>query len=374
MGIKLNLEPLKIEGVNLSRPLIIAGPCSAETEEQLMSTAKELAASGIRVFRSGIWMPRPRPYAFEGVGSEGLKWMRRVKAETGMLITTEVANVKHVYEALKHGIDMIWVGARTTANPFAVQEIADALKGVDIPVMVKNPVNPDIELWIGALERLNNVGITKLIAIHRGFSMYDKTFYRNDPQWQIPIELKRRIPDLMMITDPSHICGNRSLLFDIAQKSMDLNFDGLIIESHINPDQALSDANQQLTPADLKTMLSRIVFRHESVNNEFMTTLAELREQIDKLDDKIIQIFEKRMRVVEEIGKHKKVNNITILQSQRWDDILRRRINLGVSKGLSEEFIMKIFQAIHQESINKQTVIMNTAAENDNGINSGKTQ
>jgi chorismate mutase len=360
MGIKLKLEPFALCGECLTRPIILAGPCSAETEEQVMATAKELASNGIRIFRAGIWKPRTRPNAFEGVGSEGLKWLRRVKAETGMLTTTEVANVKHVYDALKYGVDILWIGARTTANPFAVQDIADALKGVDIPVMVKNPVNPDVELWIGALERLNNSGINKLVAIHRGFSIYDKTLYRNDPQWQIPIEIRRRIPDLLMITDPSHICGNRHMLFDVSQKAMDLNFDGLIIETHINPDKALSDAQQQITPAELKTLLSRIILRHEDVDQESMFNLAELREQIDKLDDKLLQIFEKRMKVVEEIGKHKKVNNITILQSQRWDDILRYRVNLGTKKGLSEEFILKVFQAIHQESINKQNLVMNT--------------
>jgi chorismate mutase len=360
MGIKLKLEPFALCGECLTRPIILAGPCSAETEEQVMATARELAANGIRIFRAGIWKPRTRPNAFEGVGNEGLKWLRQVKAETGMLTTTEVANVKHVYDALRYGVDILWIGARTTANPFAVQDIADALKGVDIPVMVKNPVNPDVELWIGALERLNNSGITKLVAIHRGFSIYDKTLYRNDPQWQIPIELKRRIPGLTLITDPSHICGNRHMIYDVSQKAMDLNFDGLIIETHINPDHALSDAHQQITPAELKTLMSRLILRHEDVNQEDLFTLAELREQIDKLDDKLIQVFEKRMKVVEEIGKHKKAHNITILQTQRWDDILRYRVNLGTKKGLSEEFILSVFQAIHQESINRQNLVMNS--------------
>ncbi len=295
--------------------------------------------------------------------------MRRVKEETGMLTSTEVANVKHVYEALKHGVDILWIGARTSANPFAVQDIADALSGVDITVMVKNPVNPDAELWIGALERLNNSGITKLAAIHRGFSIYDKTLFRNDPQWQIPIELRRRIPDLMIITDPSHICGNRQLLYDVSQKAMDLNFDGLIIESHINPDKALSDAKQQITPADLKKLIDRLVLRDPGENQTVELNLADLREQIDKLDDKIINTFEKRMKIVEEIGRHKKENNLTILQSRRWDDILNRRIYLGGKKGLSEEFIQKVFQAIHQESINHQTVIMNTPLKEDNAKN-----
>lgn len=361
--INLKLTPFTLCGECLTRPVIIAGPCSAESEEQVLDTARELAKGGVKVYRAGIWKPRTRPNAFEGVGSEGLKWLRRVKEETGMLTATEVANVKHVYEALKYGIDILWVGARTTVNPFAVQEIADALKGVDIPIMVKNPVNPDLELWIGALERLNNVGITKLVAIHRGFSMYDKTLYRNDPQWQLPIELKRRIPGLLIITDPSHICGNRHMLLDVSQKAMDLDFDGLIIESHICPEKALSDAKQQLTPADLFAMLRRIVLREPDAGHAAELTLAELREQIDKLDDKLMITLEKRMKIVEEIGRYKKATNLTILQTKRWDDIVRRRVDLGTRKGLSEEFILKVFQAIHQESINHQTVVMNQPEE-----------
>lgn len=359
MGIDLKLDNFNWCGECLTRPILIAGPCSAESEEQVLATARELAANGVKIFRAGIWKPRTRPNAFEGVGSEGLRWMKKVKEETGMLTSTEVANVKHVYEALKNGIDILWIGARTSANPFAVQDIADSLRGVDIPVLVKNPVNPDAELWIGALERLNNSGITKLGAIHRGFSIYDKTLFRNDPQWQIPIELKRRIPNLPMITDPSHICGNRQLIYDVSQKAMDLNFDGLIIETHITPDKALSDAKQQITPAALKEIMGRLILREPGADFQVELSLAELREQIDKLDDKLINLFEKRMKVVEEIGRHKKDNNLTILQSKRWDDILNKRVNLGLRKGLSEEFILKVFRAIHQESINHQTVIMN---------------
>lgn len=355
----LNLEPIIYGNEPLVRPIIIAGPCSAETEEQVMQTARELSAIGIKIFRAGIWKPRTRPNAFEGIGNEGLKWLRRVKEETGMLTTTEVANVKHVYEALKNGIDLLWVGARTSANPFAVQDIADALKGVDITIMVKNPVNPDVDLWVGALERLNNAGITKLIAVHRGFSTYEKNLYRNDPEWQIPIEIRRRIPDLKIITDPSHICGNRQLLYDVSQKAMDLNFDGLIIETHIDPDKALSDAKQQITPARLDEMLKKIIFRKGDSNGIAHLTLTELREQIDKLDDKIIQVFEKRMKIADEIGKYKKDQNITILQTKRWDDLLKKRLTLGMRKGLSKEFILKVFQAIHQESINHQNAIMN---------------
>ena len=359
MGIKLDLEPITHGSEHLKRPIIIAGPCSAETEEQVMATARELAALGIKIFRAGIWKPRTRPNAFEGIGNEGLRWLRKVKEETGMLTATEVANVKHVYEALKNGIDILWIGARTSANPFAVQDIADALRGVDMTIMVKNPVNPDVDLWVGALERLNNSGIKKLLAIHRGFSSYETTLYRNDPQWQIPIELRRRIPDLKIITDPSHICGNRQLLYDVSQKAMDLDFDGLIIETHINPDKALSDAKQQITPADLGALLSKIIFREPDPNGVANMTLTELREQIDKLDDKIIQVFEKRMKIVEDIGRYKKEQNITILQTKRWDDLLKARTALGTRKGLSEEFILKVFQAIHQESINHQNVVMN---------------
>ena len=359
MGVDLKLENFSWCGECISRPIIIAGPCSAESEEQVLATAHELKNVGVKIFRAGIWKPRTRPNAFEGVGSEGLKWLKKVKEETGMLTSTEVANVKHVYEALKNGVDILWIGARTSANPFAVQDIADSLRGVDIPVLVKNPVNPDVELWIGALERINNSGITKLAAIHRGFSTYDKTLFRNDPQWQIPIELRRRIPELPIITDPSHICGSRPLLYDVSQKAMDLNFDGLIIESHINPDKALSDAKQQLTPVALKELIDRIILRDSGINVETELNLAELREQIDKLDDKILNIFEKRMKVVEEIGRHKKENNLTILQTKRWDDLLNKRIKLGSRKGLSEEFISKIFRSIHQESINHQTIVMN---------------
>lgn len=360
MGIDLNLEKLELNGISTERPLILAGPCSAETEDQVMLTARQLKENGIKIFRAGIWKPRTRPNAFEGVGRKGLPWLKRVKEELGMLTSTEVANVKHIYDALKAGIDILWIGARTTANPFAVQEIADALRGVDIPVFVKNPVNPDPELWIGALERLNNAGITRLAAIHRGFSAYNKSLYRNHPQWQIPIELKRRIPDLPIITDPSHICGNRDLLFEISQKAMDLDFDGLIIETHCDPDKAWSDAQQQITPAALKTLLNNLILRKADVENTILlTTLEDLRHQIDQYDDKLVQILELRMAVSEKIGEYKKKNNITILQTSRWDEILRRRIEEAGQKGLSEEFIIKIFRAIHEESINHQTKIMN---------------
>lgn len=359
MGTELDLQSFLLPGIPDKRPLVIAGPCSAETEEQVIDTAKQLAANGVKIFRAGIWKPRTRPNNFEGVGTIGLQWFKRVKQETGMYTSTEVANVKHVFEALKYNVDIIWIGARTTANPFAVQEIADALSGVDIPVLVKNPVNPDVELWIGAFERLNKVGIKKLAAIHRGFSSYGKSIYRNDPQWQLPIELRRRIPDLPIITDPSHICGNREMLYYVSQEAMDLNFDGLIVESHINPDKALSDAKQQITPTELDKLIKRLVLRESKVENKILYSLEELRKQIDKYDDDVMNVLENRMKVVDQIGQYKKENNITILQRDRWDEILTKHSEKGKKKGLSEDFIIKVFSAIHQESIDHQTAIMN---------------
>jgi 3-deoxy-7-phosphoheptulonate synthase len=343
------------------RPFLIAGPCSAETEEQVMETATQLARlKEVSVFRAGIWKPRTRPNSFEGVGSEGLKWLRRVKQETGLLVGTEVANEKHVYEALKYGIDMLWIGARTSVNPFTVQEISDALNGVDVIVLVKNPINPDIELWIGAIERIARAGITRIGAIHRGFSSYEKTLYRNLPNWQLPIELRRRIPDLPIICDPSHIGGARQFLHEISQKAMDLNFDGLMIESHINPAKALSDAAQQLTPNDLKELLSRLILRNPNPNDpKLLDVLGELRQQIDIYDEHLLDLMEQRMKVAETIGRYKKENNITILQSTRWDEIMKRVIAKGLTKGLSAELVDTIFKAIHQESINHQMKIMN---------------
>ena len=333
MKVSLKLDKFEFKGISAERPLIMAGPCSAETEEQVMDTARQLKSYGINIFRAGLWKPRTRPNAFEGVGKDGLPWLRRVKEELGMYTATEVANVKHVYDALKAGIDIIWIGARTTANPFAVQEIADSLKGVDVPVLVKNPISPDLELWIGAFERLNRAGITKLAAIHRGFSIYNRTLYRNNPQWEIPIELKRLIPDLPIITDPSHICGSRELLFEISQRAMDLDFYGLIIETHCNPDKALSDAQQQLTPENLNKLISRLVLRTAIVqNNVMLSTLEELRHEIDKYDDKLMDIFEHRMAISRKIGEYKKQNNITILQTSRWDEILRNKIEVGSKK------------------------------------------
>jgi len=360
MKIELELEPFAFEGISSDRPLIIAGPCSAESEEQMLDTARQLKQRNINVFRAGIWKPRTRPNAFEGYGSKALPWLKTVKQETGMMVATEVANAKHVYEALKFGVDMLWIGARTSANPFAVQEIADALEGVNIPIMVKNPVNPDVELWIGALERLYQAGIRKLAAGHRGFSVYGKSDFRNDPHWQIPIELKRRIPNLTLICDPSHIVGQREGIMEVCQKALDLNFDGLIIESHCNPDVAMSDAKQQLTPQALGELLGKLTLRNQDVVNGKLQTLEELRVSIDQFDDQVIEIFEKRMQIAEKIGLFKKENNITILQTKRWDDILNKRVAQGEAHGLSAEFIEKIFRAIHQESINKQTNIMNS--------------
>lgn len=360
MSIKLDLEPFVFEGIENKRPLVMAGPCSAETEEQVLETARQIKAQGIKIFRAGIWKPRTRPNSFEGVGKEGLNWLKRVQQEVGMLTATEVANASHVFKALKYGVDILWVGARTTANPFAVQEIADALEGTDIPVLVKNPVNPDVELWIGALERINQAGIKKLAAIHRGFSAYDKSIYRNAPQWQIPIELRRRIPELPIIVDPSHICGNREYIFEISQKGMDLNFDGLIIETHMNPDKAISDAAQQVTPEALRDILDRLVLRNANINSPVLLhTLDELRHEIDKYDNELLQILALRMDVAEKIGLYKKKNNLTILQSGRWDELLQERSKKAMEKGLSEEFILKVLRAIHQESINRQTKVMN---------------
>ena len=357
-------EKLKLIKPELSksgeRPLVISGPCSAESEEQVLATARELAKMGIGVFRAGIWKPRTRPNSFEGMGSEALPWLQKVKKETGMLTATEVANVWHVKECLRHGIDILWIGARTSANPFTMQEIADSLRGLDIIVFVKNPVNPDLELWIGALERLNKAGITKLAAVHRGFSVYGQNDFRNPPQWEIPIELKRRIPDLPIITDPSHICGNRELLFSVSQKAMDLNFDGLFIESHINPEVALSDKEQQITPAELKNLLSRLIVRNPDAKGaEQIENLEGLRRQIDQWDDELLRTLGNRMKISEKIGRYKKEQNITILQPNRWNEILEDRLAKGLKLGLSEEFIIKLFKDIHQESINFQTKVMN---------------
>lgn len=350
----MNIKHLSDWGISNNGSLVVSGPCSAETEEQILKTATQLNEIGINIFRTGIWKPRTRPNSFEGIGSEGLGWLKKVKKETGMLVSTEVANYKHVNEALEAEIDILWLGARTSVNPFAVQEIADALAGVDVPILIKNPINPDLELWIGAIERINQAGITRIGAIHRGFSSYEQTKFRNQPQWQIPIELKRRFPDLPIICDPSHIGGSRKLIAPICQKALDLDFNGLMIESHCNPDQAWSDANQQITPSALNNILSKLVKRVVKPNNINLTDLEELRYQIDKYDHDLLEILSKRMKSAAKIGEYKKNNNMTILQANRWDIILNSRLKKGLSLDLSEKMIKSIFKTIHQESINKQ--------------------
>ena len=352
---ELDLQPIKLQGVSEERPLVIAGPCSAETEEQVMTTATALAKNGIKIFRAGIWKPRTKPGGFEGVEEPGLEWMKRVKAETGMYVTTEVANSKHVEAALKAGIDLLWIGARTSANPFAMQEIADALKGVDIPVLVKNPVNPDLELWIGAMERLNNAGIKRLAAIHRGFTSSERKIYRNMPLWHIPIELRRRIPALPIICDPSHIGGKRELIAPLCQQAMDVGFDGLIIESHCTPDAAWSDAAQQVTPDILDYILNLLVVRDVTYTTE---SLAELRKQIDECDESLIQELAKRMRVAREIGTYKKEHNMAIVQTGRYNEILEKRGSQGALCGLGTEFVRIVFEAIHSESVRQQLEIL----------------
>ncbi len=360
MSKKLELEPLEIDGKNFKRPIFIAGPCSAESEEQILETGKKIAEMNVPIFRAGIWKPRTRPGNFEGLGVVALPWLQKLKKQTGLFIAIEVANPYHIKEALKYDVDVFWIGARTTANPFLVQELADYLRGTNVPVFVKNPINPDIELWIGALERLNEAGIKKLVAIHRGFSYYGSSAYRNIPQWGIPIELKRRFPELPILVDPSHITGKRSLLKEVCQKAVDLDFDGLIIESHNNPEKALSDKEQQVTPDHLKEILNSLVWRHPDISSRKLRhDLEVMRGKIDRIDDDLMRIFESRMNVVEEIAEFKKVNEITILQTDRWAEILVERKELAKKLGLSEEFIDSVFKAIHQESINRQTSIMN---------------
>ncbi len=352
----MNFEPITLPGIENKRPLVIAGPCSAETEEQVLETAKQLAAQGVKIFRAGIWKPRTKPGGFEGVGTVGLPWLKRVKEETGMYVATEVANQYHVFEALKYGVDILWIGARTAANPFSMQEIADALKGVDIPIFIKNPVNPDLELWIGAVERIYNAGIRKIGVIHRGFSAYDKRIYRNLPQWHIPIELRRRFPNLPIICDPSHIGGKRDLIAPLSQQAMDLGFDGLIIESHCNPDNAWSDASQQVKPDVLAYILDMLIVRETSQSTE---NLNELRRQIDELDNQLLDLLAKRMRVSREIGQYKKEHDMPVLQTARYDEILSKRVSQAQDMDMDGEFMQTILAAIHEESIRQQMVIIN---------------
>ena len=352
---ELNLKPLNLPS-DKERPFVIAGPCSAETEEQVITTAHQLASRGCRIYRAGVWKPRTKPGGFEGNGEQALPWLQRVKQETGMLVATEVATPEHVELALKYGIDILWVGARTSANPFAMQALADSLRGTDAVVFVKNPVNPDLELWIGAMERINQAGITRMAAIHRGFSSYDNKIYRNAPTWQIPIELRRRIPNLPIICDPSHIGGRRELIAPLCQQAMDLGFDGLIVESHCSPDEAWSDAKQQVTPDFLDYILGLLVIRDGSVTTE---GIHELRKQIDELDNQLMELLAKRMRVCREIGQYKKEHNMTVLQTVRYNEIQNKRGAQGALCGMDPDFVRKIFEEVHEESVRQQMEIIN---------------
>ena len=355
MELELDLQPLNLPSDN-ERPFVIAGPCSAETEEQVMTTARQLAMKGCHNFRAGVWKPRTKPGGFEGNGEKALPWMKQVKDETHMLISTEVATPEHVELALKYDMDILWIGARTTANPFAMQALADSLRGMDIPVFVKNAVNPDLELWIGAMERLNQAGIKRLGAIHRGFSSFEQKIYRNAPMWQIPIELHRRIPDLPIICDPSHIGGKRELIAPLCQQAMDLGFDGLIVESHCDPDKAWSDAKQQVTPEVLDYILSLLIIRDENITTE---NIQQLRKQIDELDNQLMELLAKRMDVCREIGRYKKEHNMTVLQTSRYNEILEKRGVQGSLTGMAPEFVAKVFESIHEESVRQQIEIVN---------------
>ena len=353
---ELDLQPLNLPGVSAERPLLIAGPCSAETEEQVLETARQLRAGGIHIFRAGVWKPRTKPGGFEGQGEAALPWMKRVKDETGMLTCTEVATPHHVELALAAGIDILWIGARTSANPFAVQELANALKGVDVPVLYKTPVNPDLELWIGGMQRLNAAGIHRMAAIHRGFTSFEKTIYRNLPMWHVPIELRRRIPELPILCDPSHIGGRRELIAPLSQQAMDLGFDGLIIESHTHPDSAWSDAAQQVTPDVLSIIIDNLVIRSTADTTE---SLKSLRRQIDEMDSELIQLLSKRMRISREIALFKKEHNIAVVQPNRYSEILDKRGAQGVLCGIGSECVKTVFEAIHTESVRQQIEIIN---------------
>ena len=352
-NIELNLRPISDD-----KPLIIAGPCSAETEEQVLETARELAQYGIKYFRAGIWKPRTKPGGFEGVGAKGLPWLATVKEETGMKVCTEVAKREHVLQALEAGVDMFWIGARTSANPFAMQEVADAFKegGKDVPVLIKNPVNPDLELWIGAIQRLYNAGINRIGAIHRGFSAYGKHLYRNLPQWHIPIELRRRIPNLPILSDPSHIGGKRELIAPLSQEAFDMGFDGLIIESHCDPDSAWSDKAQQVSPDVLNFILNTIALRDTACTTESITLL---RQQIDRIDNELLEVLNKRMRISREIGQYKKEHSIPVVQTGRYGDIMNSRVKAATEMGMSADFMKALLSAIHEESVRIQIEIFN---------------
>lgn len=349
-----------LTALELSHPLLIAGPCSAETEQQVLETAAALAGTQVRFFRAGIWKPRTRPGGFEGVGAHGLKWLQKAKAEFGFPLAVEVANATHVKIALDHDIDLLWIGARTTVNPFAVQEIADALAGSDKIVLVKNPVNPDLALWMGGIERIYQAGVRNLGAVHRGFSTYEKTTYRNIPEWQIPIELKSRLPHLPLLCDPSHITGRRDMIAEVSQQALDLTYDGLMIETHPRPDEAWSDAAQQVTPERLKAIFDELHLRKkESTQETFVAEIDALRSRIDLADAKLLEVLGKRMRIAEEIGQLKKAQDVAILQNERWVDVKKKMMREGAQKGLTQEFILQLFKAIHEESIAHQQMIMN---------------
>jgi len=357
----MNFQSIKTWGLSDERPFIISGPCGVESEKQVHETADALSKYNVHLLRGGIWKPRSRPDSFQGIGAEGLKWLKDAGRKNNLPVTVEVASPKHVEEALHAGIDVLWIGARTTVNPFLVQEIADSLKGVDVPVLVKNPINPELELWIGAIERVYKSGIRKIAAVHRGFSTYEKTKYRNVPNWQIPIELKRRFPELPLICDPSHIAGQRDVIQSVAQTALDLNYDGLMIESHIHPDKALSDAKQQLTPHDLGILLETLIIRQPSTDDIiFLNLLEELRDKIDQMDSDLLVMISERMNVAREIGRYKKENNMTILQVERWKEILTTRLRFGMDKELSSDFIVKLYELIHDESIRQQNTVMNS--------------
>ena len=361
MSSTLTIHNQSAEEKWIKEPIIISGPCSAETEQQVVETATRLAQTGkVNMLRAGIWKPRTRPGSFEGIGTKGLPWLQKAKQITGLPTTVEVATGKQVNDALHFDVDMLWIGARTTVNPFSVQEVADALRGVDIPVLIKNPINPDLELWTGAVERVAKAGIKNIGLIHRGFSSYGNTEYRNAPMWHLAIEMKRRNPALPIINDPSHICGRRDILFEVAQQAIDLGFDGLMIESHIDPDNAWSDASQQITPEQLMLLLNDIIWRKEDIaSEEYHAALEKLRQQINHLDDELMFILGQRMKIAERIAEYKKENDITILQTKRWNEILDRACKKGEKLGLSKEFITKYFDAVHLESINHQTKIFN---------------
>lgn len=356
----MDIKPINKWIPNLKRPLVIAGPCSAETEEQVLETAKAVVQiEDVRIFRAGIWKPRTRPNSFEGVGEKGLPWLKRVKEDTGLLVTTEVANAHHVELALKNDIDILWIGARTTVNPFSVQEIADALKGTNIPVMVKNPINADLALWMGALERMNLAGIDKLVAIHRGFSTAEKSDYRNVPLWRIPIELKRRLPDLPIICDPSHITGDRHRINLVCQKAMDVDMEGIMVETHPRPDQAWSDAAQQVTPTMLGEIIKSLVLKTEfSLDRTFESELSDLRSQIDRIDSELLEGLRMRFNIVERIGDLKMKNNVTALQVHRMDAMIKRISDMAQDIGLRSQFAQEIYNVIHEESVKLQTEMM----------------